>query len=423
MKSPDPAIHKNTEANNQLGSKDQHGAQNNGSRTVDHAESRLLSTSSDSWLRTAAAGAVAIAGGLAIVAFFWLLARPLALLGLAIAVAAALDPEVELLARKLPRALAVVIVYLVVLAIFSVIGWVVFPPLISQFQQVIANLPAIIKDAQAWFSHFGQISFNSLLNMLTSQLGSASSTLIQLPIGILDSLFEILVIVFVSLYGLIQAPSIGRFFSSLFPSEKGKLVEGVMRHMGRAMGGYIRGVLINGAIIGLLMYLGLLLLGVHYPLVLGLMAGVFELIPVIGPIFAGIIIVLVSLSQSFTLAVWVLIYAIAMEQLEGHILVPNIMRTQTDVSPTVTILALFAGGVLGGLLGALVAIPVAAAMHVLVLEVIAPAIRRRTGALDLGEQENPEGHPGGLGEDSQEGSQNYSKESSPESHEKAGQET
>ena len=99
------------------------------------------------------------------------------------------------------------------------------------------------------------------------------------------------------------------------------------------------------------------------------------------------------------------------------------MRTQTDVSPTVTILALFAGGVLGGLLGALVAIPVAAAMHVLVLEVIAPTIRRRTGALDLGEQENPEGHPGDLGEDSQEGSQNYSKESSPESHEKAEQET
>lgn len=341
------------------------------------------------WLRTAAAGAVAIAGGLGILAFFWLLSKPLALLMLAIAIAAALDPEVELLARKLPRALAVVIVYIVVLAIFGVIGWVVIPPLISQFQQVITNLPKIIQQAQSWFSHFGQFNLNSLLNMLTTQLGSANSGLIQLPISILNSLFEVLVIFFVSLYGLIQAPSIGRFIISLFPHHEGQHVEDVMRHMGKAMGGYIRGALINGAIIGLLMYLGLLLLGVQYPLVLGLLAGVFELIPVIGPIFAGIIIILVALSQSFTLAVYVLIYAIAMEQLEGHILVPNIMRTQTDVSPTVTILALFAGGVLGGLLGALAAIPVAAAAHVLVLEVIAPGIRRRTGALESDEPDDP----------------------------------
>ena len=371
------------------------------------------------WLRTAAAGAVAIAGGLGILAFFWLLSKPLALLMLAIAVAAALDPEVELLARKLPRALAVVIVYLVVLGIFSVIGWIVFPPLISQFQQIISNLPQIIQQAQSWFSHFGQISFNSLLNMLTSQIGSASSSLIQLPIGILNSLFEILVIFFVSLYGLIQAPSIGRFIISLFPQKEGQHVEDVMRHMGKAMGGYIRGALINGAIIGLLMYLGLLLLGVQYPLVLGLLAGVFELIPVIGPIFAGIIIILVALSQSFTLAVYVLIYAIAMEQLEGHILVPNIMRTQTDVSPTVTILALFAGGVLGGLLGALAAIPVAAAAHVLVVEVIAPGIRRRTGASEPDEPDHPENPQDDSQAESRKDSRPNSQESSSELQEEA----
>jgi predicted PurR-regulated permease PerM len=397
-------------------------AKNHGQKTVERIETHTVHVRSDPWLRTAAAGAIAIAGGLAIVAFFWLLARPLALLGLAIAVAAALDPEVELLARKLPRALAVVIVYLVVLGIFSVIGWIIFPPLISQFQQVIANLPTIIQDAQTWFSHFGQISFNSLINMLTSQLGSASSSLIQLPIGIINSLFEILVVFFVSLYGLIQAPSIGRFIISLFPHERGQRIEDVMRHMGRAMGGYIRGALINGAIIGVLMYLGLLVLGVHYPLVLGLLAGVFELIPVLGPIFAGIIIIMVALSQSFTLALYVLIYAIAMEQLEGHILVPNIMRTQTDVSPTVTILALFAGGVLGGLLGALVAIPVAAAVHVLVLEVIAPAVRRRTGAPDADEQEDQEGPQGEQDEDSQGDSRDKSKESR-EQQQKASQET
>lgn len=412
----------NPASNDQSKAGEQREAQNHGQKTVERIETQTVHVRSEPWLRTAAAGAVAIAGGLAILAFFWLLARPLALLGLAIAVAAALDPEVELLARKLPRALAVVIVYLVVMAIFGVIGWVIFPPLISQFQQVITNLPAFIQEAQNWFSHFGQISFNSLLNMLTSQLGSASSSLIQLPIGIINSLFEILVIFFVSLYGLIQAPAIGRFIISLFPRERGQRVEDVMRHMGKAMGGYIRGALINGAIIGLLMYLGLLVLGVHYPLVLGLLASVFELIPVLGPIFAGIIIILVALSQSFALAVYVLIYAIAMEQLEGHILVPNIMRSQTDVSPTVTILALFAGGVLGGLLGALVAIPVAAAVHVLVLEVVAPAVRRRTGALDLDEKVNQEDSQDRSGEDSHKGSRNNSKESR-EHQEKAGQET
>ena len=149
--------------------------------------------------------------------------------------------------------------------------------------------------------------------------------------------------------------------------------------MAKEMGGYFRGALINGLIIGILTSLGMFVIGVNYALVLGLIAGTLEFIPVIGPIIGAVPMVLIALLQSPAKALIALVFAIALHQLESGILVPNIMRTQTSISPLLVLLALTAGLSIGGVFGALVAIPLTAALRVLIIELVFPAIRHRTG--------------------------------------------
>ena len=330
------------------------------------------------WIVTAVAAALVAAFGL--MGSIQLLAQPIALLIISVTIAATLSPIVNWFDRWMPRVLALLLVYLLLILIFSGIGLAVIPPLIAQAQNISAQVPDIATQVQNWLKNFGQIDTSSLLSILTSQLSNAGSSLVSLPVTILSSIVDIVVIFFVSIYTLIAAPEVRRFIQSLFPEEDNERIINVLLEMSNAMGGYFRGVAINSVIIALLTYLGMLIIGVNFPLVLGLLAGSLELVPMIGPVIAGIPMVITALLQSPTLALIALVYVIAMHQLESQILVPNIMRSQTDISPLLVILALISGYSIGGIIGALTAIPIVAALKVVIVEVIAPAVRSSTGA-------------------------------------------
>jgi predicted PurR-regulated permease PerM len=105
-----------------------------------------------------------------------------------------------------------------------------------------------------------------------------------------------------------------------------------------------------------------------------------EFIPYVGPFISGALMVGIALSQSLTLALIVLAFAIVLQEIEGHLIIPMVMRSQTDIPPLLAVIALFAGATIGGLVGALTAIPLAVALRVLVRRVVAPAVRRQTGA-------------------------------------------
>jgi len=114
--------------------------------------------------------------------------------------------------------------------------------------------------------------------------------------------------------------------------------------------------------------------------VLGVLAGLLEIIPIIGPIIAGVVIVAFALVESPTLALIAAAYMLVMQQVESNVLVPNIMRREADVSPLLVLIAVYVGGTLGGLIWALASIPLAAALTVFFKQVVAPAVRRSTGA-------------------------------------------
>jgi predicted PurR-regulated permease PerM len=147
--------------------------------------------------------------------------------------------------------------------------------------------------------------------------------------------------------------------------------------MGHVMGGYVRGVAIDAVAVGLLSWTGMWLLGVDFAFALGLITALGEFIPYVGPFAAAVPAVLIALLQSPMKAVWTLVVYAGIQQIEGHLLTPNIMRRETNIPQPLVIIALFAGGSVGGILGAIVSIPVAGACMVFVQRVIAPAIRER----------------------------------------------
>lgn len=327
--------------------------------------------------------AAALALGLGALLLLRSLARPLALLIVAITIAEALSPLVSYLHRWIPRALAIALVYVTLLVLGGGLAWLVVPVLVAQGQELVSRAPDLIDRARALLDTWDTMSGGQVAGILSSWAERVSGTLIVLPFALLSSALDILLIIFLSIYWLAGSPSIMRFALSLFPESRREKAARVLQHVGTAMGGYVRGAAINAVIMGTLAWIGLSLIGVHYAIVLGVLTMLGEPVPYIGPIVVAVPVILTALLQSPTKALFALILYTALEQLEGHILTPNIMRRQTRVPQTLVIFALVAGATLGGLIGVLVSIPIAGALHVLVTEVVAPAERRSVGSGDI----------------------------------------
>ena len=333
-----------------------------------------------SW-RAALPIAMGIAFGAGIVILVWLMAKALALLVVAIALAEGLEPIVQWLHRRnVSRNLAVVLVYFALALVVAAVGWLIAPALADQMQELSRRAPELIDRAQKGLARWDEITGGRVASAVTSAAGGLAGNAIRLPMFALTVLVDMALVIFLSIYWLVGAPSLKRFTLSLIPSARRARADGIMKEMGEAMGGYVRGVAINALIMGTLAWLGLWLIGVNYSVVLGVLTMLGEPIPYIGPIVVAIPVVGVALLQSTTKAVLALALFTALQQLEGHILTPNIMESQTDVPQALVIFAIAAGAALGGLLGVLTALPLAAAIRVFVLRVVAPVEREVVGA-------------------------------------------
>jgi putative heme transporter len=338
------------------------------------------------WWRIVLAGlAIVILGAVLLTILNELLAIVFMVI-LAASIAAALAPLVSRLEKRMPRGIAVVLVFLGVLLVLGLILWVIIPPLIEQAQEIIEEAPQFLNTLQDLFQDLvgPELELGPVIESIAGQLQAVAIALLAVPVGIFSGIVAVVLLVFTTIYMLVEAPKIHRFLLSLYPPGERDRVDEVALKMANAMGGFVRGTAIIAFIVGLVTYIGLLIIGVRFPLALGFLAGLFEFIPYIGPFLAGVPIILVALMDSPTQALIVLVFFLIVQEVEANILVPKIQRTQTEVSPLLALLALTAGSILGGIVGVLASIPFVAALRVFVQEVIAPAVRRRTGA---------EGHP------------------------------
>jgi putative heme transporter len=326
------------------------------------------------WLRIIAFPSV-LAGSAALLFILWILARPLALLVGALILALALAPAVSRLQRWIPRSLAILLVYATVLATVVWMGWVSIPALAEQAVQIANSAPQFVARWQQQLGTWHLPTDGPVLDFAQSRLLELSGRLVGLPFLLVSSALEIVLVIIMSVYWLIVFPPLHEFMLSLFPEERRPHASEVLHAMGRSMGGYVRGVVINAAVVGSIVYVGLLVMGLDYPLVLALVAMLGEMVPILGPFLAAVPALGIALLDSPHTVLVVAGFYLAVQQLEGHLLTPNIMRAQTNIPPLLVIFALLAGSTVGGILGALLAIPTAGALYVFVREVVIPAVR------------------------------------------------
>ena len=292
---------------------------------------------------------------------------------ISIVIASAIEPATKKLAiYRIPRVLAVVLIYLLVFGlVFVLLPFLLFPilgdlnELSSTLTQKIGSLPALFNSSALgnWTGSLGTgFSFQSLLLGLQSSLGSVPTGFVQLVTLIFGGFFRFILVVVISFYLAVQPNGIENFLRIITPIDREKYVIDLWKRSQRKIGSWLQGQLLLGLIIGVLVFLGLMILGVKYALVLALLAAVFELIPFFGPILSAVPAVLLGFSSSVTLGLMTIGLYIIIQQFENHLIYPLVVKKIIGVPPLVVILSILIGAQLAGFLGIILAVPAAAVL-------------------------------------------------------------
>ncbi len=174
---------------------------------------------------------------------------------------------------------------------------------------------------------------------------------VSILFGVIGGLASVLSVLLISFYLLIKRDGIESFFRAVLPQSMENTVIRLWDRVRLRIGHWFRIQMLLSLFVGLLVFISLLILGVKYSLVLGTIAAIFEIVPIAGPIFAGAVSALIALSQSPSLAIWVVVIFVLIQQLESNVLTPLIMKRSVGVNPVIVILALLAGAQLGGIVG------------------------------------------------------------------------
>ena len=303
----------------------------------------------------------------------------LVLIGLALFIAVGLDPVVGWLVRhRMPRWAAVVTVIACTLGVVAAFLAAAIPPLTAQASTLAHQIPHYLHDLQNRNSQLGKLNARyhiqqRLTKLVTSRGGSLAGGVLGAGALVLGAASAILTVLVLSIYFLAGLPRIKLFAYQLAPHSRRPRVILIADEILAKVGGYVLGNVITSVIAGAGTYLWLLAFGVPYPLLLGIFVALLDLIPVIGSTVGGAVVSLVALTVSLPVALATLAFYVAYRLAEDYLIVPRIMGRTVQVPAIVSLIAVLIGGVLFGIIGAFVAIPVAAAIRLLLHEI---AIRR-----------------------------------------------
>ena len=322
------------------------------------------------------AGAAGVAITIALVELATRARSVLLLIGLALFIAAGLDPVVSWLTRRrVPRSAAVVIVLLALVGVTGGFIAAAIPPLAAQTSNLIAQLPHYAHVLQNHNSELGRLNAKYHIQQhLSHLLATRSSALIGGVLGagtlVLDTLTSTLVVIVLVVYFLAGMPQIKLFFYRLAPGSRRARVILLGDDIFTKVGGFVLGNVATSVIAGLGTYLWMQALGIPYPILLALFVALLDLIPVIGSTIGGAVVCLVALTVSLPVAIATLAFYIGYRLVEDYLLTPRVMGSAVKVPAVVSVVAVLVGGSLLGIIGALVAIPAAAALLLLLHEVM-----------------------------------------------------
>ncbi|HLE44851.1 MAG TPA: AI-2E family transporter [Methylomirabilota bacterium] len=331
----------------------------------------------------------AVAGAVIVVWLLYLAREVLLLVYVSALFAIGFSPVVRLIerqrvlpigTRRLPRWLAILVVYLGILGVLTGIGTLVVPPLVRQARQFTADLPRLVEQTQQYLVTRGILSEPITWQQAIQQAPGgtdAVGTVLGALWGFLGGIVGVLTILILTFYLLVEAEALVSTFVRLFPRRRRAQVAAVSREITLKVSAWLGGQLFLAGVIGSSAALALGLLGVPYFYVLALIAAIGEMIPVVGPVLAAIPGIAVAWSVSGKLALGVATFYVIQQQVENHVLVPKLMERQLGVSAATVIIALLVGSSLLGIVGALLAVPTAAIAQVLFQELV---LREEGGA-------------------------------------------
>jgi predicted PurR-regulated permease PerM len=299
----------------------------------------------------------------------------LVIIGLALFIAAGLDPAVNWLTRRrLPRWAAVIVILLVVAAVVAGFVAAAVPPLTAQVTALVHDLPHYMNTLKDHNSELGKLNSRFQVQERLSKLLSTKGTaLVGGVLGagalVLSAASSMLVVIVLVVYFLAAMPRIKLFLYRLAPQSRRSRVILIGDEIFVKVGGYMLGNFLTSLIAGVGTWAWLQIFGIPYPLLLGILVALLDLIPVIGSTVGGAVVSLVALTVSLPVAIATLAFYIAYRLAEDYLIVPRIMGRTVEVPAVVTVVAVLLGGALMGLIGALVAIPAAAALRLLLNEV------------------------------------------------------
>ncbi len=340
------------------------------------------------WIKIATIFAVGFVLASIAIQFISLTGRSLALFFVAIVLGEAVSPIINFLARGMKRGVAVGLLFLILIGTIAGLGYILAPQIRDQSTALVESLPAVIDEASKAVDEAsdavdeapGNGTGEDVWSGIQDNIGNVTEMLVSVPMTVFNSLVQVVIMSFMAAYWIISRRAVRQFLESLVPEPHKLTMRSILVELSATVGGYVRGTGISALSVGTIVFIGLSIMDVNYPLVMAIFAAFGELIPIIGPNLAAIPAIIVAFLDSWQLALAVAIFYLVLQQIESNVIVPLIMSNQADIPPLLVIIAVAFGGTVAGILGAIVAIPTAGALRVLILRVVAPGIRRWTGA-------------------------------------------
>lgn len=313
-----------------------------------------------------------------ILAFLYLIRSVVAIFIIAIIFSSIMIPAVDYLKkRKIPRTLSVAVIYLTFLFILALAIYLVVPIVSSQIGSLAGNLTEFFnKFFNIWENRFGfqnqdLISyFQKGFESLSGQLSSLTQNIYNLTVKVVGGITTAMLILVLAFYLTIEEHAYERLIRFFVPQEKEKKLVHIIHKAQRRMGLWLGGQLIMSFLVFVLSFIVFLIFRLPNAFTLALIMGMLEIIPYFGPLIGGTAAALVAFSQSFWLGFIIIAAIILIQQIENHILVPNVMKKVTGLSPVIIILAILIGAVFFGLIGIIIAVPVAISVAVILHEFV-----------------------------------------------------
>lgn len=305
----------------------------------------------------------------------YLIRSILGMVFISIFLAVALGPAVDLYQHRarMPRSLAIVFVYLTILGAIVGLGLLVVPPIVNGVNHFVGKVPQYVQDLRKnptvrKYDNKYHVTekLNEEARKLPNRLGTAASALTSVTVGVFSALFELVTVLVLTFFFLLDGKRMVGWGLRQIPPERAERMHGVLADVYEATSGYVVGNLIISVIAGTGTYIVLMILNVPFAVPLSVLMAFLDLIPLVGATIGGVGIGIVAAIANFPTAVIVwAVYFIVYQQIENNILQPIIYRRTVALHPLVVLIAVLIGGSQLGVLGALIAIPVAAGLQIL----------------------------------------------------------